>query len=71
MIAEVLVFRILKARIFALKRQQHVTSGTFTMLGNDNLRHTMQVAAIIILIDMIVFRTMYENHHVGILLDGT
>ena len=41
------------------------------MLGDNNLRHTMQVATIIILIDMIILRTVYEKHHIGILLDGS
>ena len=31
----------------------------------------MQVASVIILIDMIVLRTVYEQYHVGILLDGS
>ena len=65
------VFRILKSRIFTSKGQQHIARSTLTMLGDDNLRHTMQVAAVIILIDMIIFRTVYEKHHVSILLNGS
>ena len=41
------------------------------MLGNNNLCHATEVVAILILIDVIVFRTMYKQHHISILLDSS
>ena len=41
------------------------------MLGYDNLGHAVKVAAFLVLIDVIVFGTMDEEHHVGILLYGS
>ena len=65
------VLRILEARELATEGEQHVARSTFTMLGYDNLRHTTQVATIVVLIDMVVLRTVDEQHHIGILLDGS
>ena len=41
------------------------------MLGYDDLRHTVQVASLVVLEDMVVFWSVDEEHHVGILLDGS
>ena len=65
------ILRILETSELSAEVQQHITGSALTMLGNDNLRHTTKVAAVLILIDMIVLRTMHEKHHIRILLDGT
>ena len=41
------------------------------MLGNDDLGHTAKVAPVLVLIDVIILRTVYKQHHVGILLDSS
>ena len=41
------------------------------MLGNDDLGHASEVVTALILIDVIVLWAVYEEHHVGILLDGS
>ena len=69
--AEILVFRILEPGKLASEREQHVACGTLTVLGNDDLCHAMQVATVIILIDMVVLGTVNEDDHIGILLDGS
>ena len=44
--------------------------GTVTMLGDDNLRHTNQGIAPFVFRYLIIFRTMNEAYHVGVLLNG-
>ena len=66
-----LVLWILETGVLATEGQQHVASSTLTMLGNDNLCHAVQVASIVVLIDVLILRTVYEQHHIGILLDGS
>ena len=68
---EALVFRILEAGELTTERQQDVARRTLTVLGNNNLRHAVQVVTLVILIDMVVFRTVHKEHHVGILLDSS
>ena len=51
--------------------KQHVAGSSLTVLGYDNLRHTVQVSSVLVLIDVIVLGTMHEEHHVGILFDGS
>ena len=55
----------------AWQAEEDVAHGTITMFGNDDFGHATQVASFVILIDFVVFRTMDEAHHVGILLDGS
>ena len=65
------ILRILKARELSAEVQQHITRSTLTVLGNDDLRHSLQVTTILILVDMIILWTMHEEHHIRILLDGS
>ena len=69
--AQSTVLRVLEARKLTTEGQQHITRRTLTVLGNDNLRHAVQVAPVVVLIDMVILRTVYEQHHIGILLDGS
>lgn len=69
--SEMGVLRILKARKLSSERQQHIARRTLTMLGNNNLRHTTKITPVVVLIDMIVFGTMHEEHHIRILLNGS
>ena len=51
-------FRVLEACKLATEVQEHITRSTLTVLGDDDLRHAMQVVSLFILIDVIVFRTV-------------
>ena len=70
-IAEAAILRILKSRVFATEGEQHIAGGSFTVLGDDDLCHATQVVACFILIDMVVLRTVNEDHHIRILLNGS
>ena len=64
-------FRVLEACKLATEVQEHITRSTLTVLGDDDLRHAMQVVSLFILIDVIIFRTVNNEYHIGILLDGS
>ena len=66
-----IVFRILEAGVLADKAQAHIAHGTVTVLGYDNLRHAAQVCAVGGSINLVIFGTVDEAHHIGILLDGS
>ncbi len=63
--------RILEAGKLATEVEEHISGSTLTVLGDDDLRHTMKVVSLFILIDVIILRTMNEEYHIGILLDGS
>ena len=65
------LIRVLEPRVLTPKGEQHIACGSLTMLGDDNLCHAMQVVSFLVLIDMVILGTMYKEHHVGILLDGS
>ena len=70
-IAEATILRILKSRVFASEGEQHIADGSFTVLGDDDLCHATQVVACFILIDVVVLRTVNEDDHIRILLNGS
>ena len=41
------------------------------MFFYDNQSLTMYIVPFLVLVNMIVFRSMNEQYHIGILLDGT
>ena len=65
------VLRILEASEISLKAQVHIACSALTMLGNNDLSDATQVVSLVVLEDAIVFGTMHEQHHIGILLDSS
>ena len=70
-LGEVIIIRIGEAGILATEAQGHIAGSTLTVLGNDDLCHAVHVVTVGILIDVVVLRTVDEEHHVGILLDSS
>ena len=48
-----------------------IEDGTFTVLGNNNLCHTLKIVSLFILKNMIIFWAVDKYHHISILLNGT
>ena len=59
------------ATLLSDKPQTHIPHGTVTVLCYDDFRHTAQVTAIGRSINLVIFGTVDEANHIGILLDGT
>ena len=59
---------VFKPRVLPFKGKKHIARGTFTVFGYDNLRHSVQVVALIVFKYMVVFGAMHKQNHVGILL---
>ena len=66
-----IVFRILESGVLTDKAQTHIPHRTITVLGYNNLCHTTQIAAVGGSINLVIFGTMDESYHIGILLDGS
>ena len=66
-----IVIHIQKSCILTTETQANITHSTITMLGNDDFCNTFRVVAMLILINLIIFGTMDEAHHVSVLLNGT
>lgn len=60
-----------EASVFTLEVEQHIACGTLTVLGNDDLCASTEILPVAVLVDVVVLRTVYEEYHIGILLDGT
>ena len=57
-----IVFRILEAGVLADKAQAHIAHGTVTVLGDDDLRHTMKIVSFFILKYLIIFGAMDKGN---------
>ena len=70
-VANHIILGILETGVLSDKPQTHIPHGTVTVLCYDDFRHTAQVTAIGRSINLVIFGTVNEAHHIGILLDGT
>lgn len=66
-----IVVRILETGILGPEAQQHIAHRTVTVLGYDDFGHPVQVVSFLVGINLVIFRTVDEAHHIGILLDGS
>ena len=62
---------VFETGVLTAEGEKDVAGGSLTVLGNDDLGHSVKVVAFLVFIDVVVFRAVDEEHHVGILLDGS
>ena len=59
-----------EARLVFQEAQLDVGHGAVAVLGDDQLGHARRGHSVLVLVDAVVFGTVYEGHDVGVLLDG-
>ena len=69
--SSVIFFFVLEACIFIFESKSYSSDGTVSVFCDDDFRFSSQICSVFGGEDFVVCGAMDENHHVGVLFDGT